>query len=113
MQLQPIVYTENVPAVVEFYAKVLGIEPVYRSDMWTAFAVAGGTLGIHKVEQLPDGKGTVELSLVATEPLEAVVTRLEAAGLVLERGIKDEAFGRSILLRDPDGSPVQVNEHHR
>lgn len=57
-------------------------------------------------------RGRVELSLVATEPLEAVLERLGAAGIEPVRGISDEAFGRSVVLEDPDGTPVQVNEHN-
>jgi hypothetical protein len=40
-----------------------------------------------------------------------VVGRLAGAGVAIERGITDETFGRSILLRDPDGTPLQINEH--
>ncbi len=29
------------------------------------------------------------------------------------RGIADEAFGRSIVLQDPNGLQIQVNEHDR
>jgi hypothetical protein len=43
---------------------------------------------------------------VVDEPLEEVATRLP-----LHRGIADEAFGRSVVVRDPDGTLIQVNEH--
>jgi hypothetical protein len=51
------------------------------------------------------------LSLQADEPLESVAERLEAAGVPLSRGIADERFGRSMVIQDPDGLPIQVNEH--
>jgi catechol 2,3-dioxygenase-like lactoylglutathione lyase family enzyme len=111
VRLQPIVYTTDMDASTAWYGRVLGVEPGYVSEMWTAFTVGDATLGVHRVEELPTDS-RVELSLVATEPLETVLSRLEDAGLEVERGIQDEAFGRSILLRDPAGSPVQVNEHH-
>lgn len=111
MKLQPIVYTEDMKSAVDFYGAVLGSEPAYQSDMWTAFDVAGATLGVHRVDTLPE-RGRVELSLVATEPLEAVVERLAGRGIDPTRGIADETFGRSIVLEDPDGAPLQVNEHH-
>ena len=111
MRLQPIVYTTDMDGSVAWYSSVLAIDPVYASDMWTAIPVGDATLGIHRVEAMPD-RSRMELSLVATTPLEDVVARLEAAGVEVERGIQDETFGRSILLRDPAGNPVQVNEHH-
>ena len=93
MRLQPIIYTTDMPAAVAWYSTVLGSEPTYTSDMWSSFEVAGATLGVHRVETLPD-RGRVELSLVATEALHDVLARVTAAG-----------------IEDPDGSPVQVNEH--
>ena len=110
MRLQPIVYTTATAPVVGWYRTVLGVEPGYSSEMWTSFPVGDGYLAVHHVDTLPEGS-RIELSLVATEPLEDVVARLESGGVELERGIRDEPFGRSILLRDPDGNPVQVNEH--
>lgn len=110
MRLQPIVYTSDTDSSVDWYANVLGIKPSYQSDMWTAFDLDGGTLGIHHVESLPE-RGRVELSLVTAEPLEAVELRLADHGIEPSRGIADEAFGRSLVLEDPDGTPVQINEH--
>ena len=110
MRLQPIIYTGNMEAAVDWYGAVLDTEPTYRSDVWTSFDVEGAALGVHRVETLSE-RGRVELSLVATEPLEAILKRLNDGGIEVQRGIADEAFGRSLLLQDPDGTPVQVNEH--
>ena len=110
MKLQPIIYTKNTAAAVDWYTRVLGTEPGYRSDMWTSFGAGDATLGIHLVEALPP-EGRVALSLVATEPLEALVDRLQAAGVEPVEPIREQPFGRSVLFRDPDGTPVQINEH--
>lgn len=110
MRLQPIVYTTSMDRVVDWYAAVLGCNPVHRSDVWTSFSADGATLALHRVEELPEGS-RVELSLVATESLEALVSRLTSSGIAIERGIQEETFGRSLLLRDPEGLAIQVNEH--
>ncbi len=112
MRLQPIVYTPDMEATIDWYGKVLGVGPGYTSDMWTTFTVAGATLAVHYAAEKRTGSG-VELSLIATEPLDDVLQRLKRIGVAIERGIQDEAFGRSLLLRDPNGSPVQINEHRR
>lgn len=112
MRLQPIVYTTDMEGAVDWYRQVLGTDPAYASEMWTAFPVGDATLGVHRVEEMADGS-RIELSLVATEPLEAVLSRLKGASVDIERGIQDETFGRSLLLRDPAGNPIQVNEHHQ
>lgn len=111
MKLQPIVYTENMNGAVKWYGDVIGVEPAYQSDIWTSFDLNGATLGVHRVESLAE-RGRVELSLVTAEPLEAVLLRLADHGIEATQGIQDETFGRSIVLHDPDGTPVQVNEHH-
>lgn len=110
MKLQPIIYTADTAAAVDWYGAVLGTKPTYQSDMWTSFEAEGATLGVHRVEGTLD-RGRVELSLVTTEALEDVVARLSDHGIEATRGISDETFGRSIVLEDPDGTPVQINEH--
>ena len=63
-------------------------------------------LALHTAEE---GKaGRVELSMVAKQPLEQLAEVSAPA-----RGIADEAFGRSIVLQDPNGLQIQVNEHDR
>ena len=111
MKLQPIIYTTDMAAAVSWYSTVIGSEPGYQSDVWTSFDLGGSALGVHRVESLAD-RGRVELSLVTAEPLEAVLLRLADHGIEPTQGIQDETFGRSIVLEDPDGTPVQVNEHH-
>lgn len=110
MRLQPIVYTTDLEAAVDWYGRVLGTAPNYRSAVWTTFGVGSGSLAIHRVDAAPEGS-KVALSLIATEPLEEVLARVEPFDVVVERGIQDETFGRSIVLRDPDGLAIQVNEH--
>jgi catechol-2,3-dioxygenase len=110
MRLQTIVYVTDMERSRGWYGSVLGVEPSFISDMWTPFAVGGAVLALHLAGDLGEA-GRVELSLVADGRLEHVVDRLDELGVAVERGITDETFGRSILLRDPDGNAVQVNEH--
>jgi hypothetical protein len=44
--------------------------------------------------------------MVAEEPLERVAELVPP-----HRGIADETFGRSLIVRDPNGLQIQVNEH--
>lgn len=112
MQLQPIIYTTDMERAVAWYSRVLDAHPGYSSDVWTSIPVGGATLGIHLVDDRPDGSN-VALSLVTDEALDSLAERLAGAGIEIERPIQDEPFGRSLVVRDPDGSPIQINEHHR
>ena len=46
--------------------------------------------------------------MVADEPLERIAELTPPY-----RGIADEAFGRSLIVADPNGLKIQVNEHDR
>lgn len=107
MILMPIVYVSDMGQAVEFYER-LGFSPgaQSRSAMWTELRAAeGAILALHgALDEKP--AGTVELSMVADQPLDAIAGRGPLA-----RGIADEAFGRSLVLLAPDGLSIQVNEH--
>jgi catechol 2,3-dioxygenase-like lactoylglutathione lyase family enzyme len=104
MILMPIVYVQEMEPSVEFYER-LGFAAKSRSEMWSELAAGDGALlALHKAP--PDQVGRVELALVAEEPLERV-----AALVTPYRGIADEAFGRSLVVQDPSGMKIQVNEH--
>ncbi len=113
MKLMPIVYVTDMGQSLDFY-QALGLSPGHtdRAGMWSDFTLGDAALGLHKVERLPETQiGQVELALVSDEKLESIVDRLNAAGITLEREITDEAFGRSIMVCDPDGLRIQINEH--
>jgi len=106
--LMPIVYVRDMDDSVAFYERLgLEVDIQSRSQNWTEMKVGeGAVLALHSAE---GGKaGRVELSMVADQPLEAVADLVPVA-----RGIADEAFGRSVVLEDPNGLQIQVNEHDR
>ena len=110
MNLQPIVYVTDMSTAISFFEKVLGRPPVYRSAIWSSFSVGSATLGLHRTNELPS-HSRVELSLISEAPLESVIEQLAAVGITPKRGIQDETFGRSLVLEDPNGFILQVNEH--
>jgi catechol 2,3-dioxygenase-like lactoylglutathione lyase family enzyme len=100
--LMPIVYVQDMDASLTFY-EGLGFERKSRSEMWSELRAGdGAVLALHKAEA---GR-RVELALVAEESLEQVTGRITPT-----RGIADETFGRSLVIRDPNGLTIQVNEH--
>ena len=109
MQLQTIVYVTDMNRSIEFYRR-LGFVVDYRGGpVWTAFRGVDGVLALHTADELPP-PGRIGLSLVAGEPLEEIVERL--AGHDIEASpIETQSFGRSTVVRDPDGLPIQINEH--
>jgi catechol 2,3-dioxygenase-like lactoylglutathione lyase family enzyme len=110
MILMPIVFVSEMERSLDFYES-LGFERRSSSPMWSELKAGdGAVLALHHAESLPDPSQRVELALVSEEALERVQERLQSA---LARPIADEAFGRSLVVRDPDGLEIQVNEHDR
>jgi catechol 2,3-dioxygenase-like lactoylglutathione lyase family enzyme len=108
MILMPIIYVRDMDESVAFYVRLgFEVDLKSRSHGWTELKAGdGAVLALHTAEE---GKaGRVELSMVAKQPLERL-----AEVSALARGIADEAFGRSIVLQDPNGLQIQVNEHDR
>jgi catechol 2,3-dioxygenase-like lactoylglutathione lyase family enzyme len=108
MILMPIVFVTDMERSIAFYES-LGFAPQSRSPMWTELTAGErAILALHHAEAPPEPSERVQLGLVSEEPLEHVEERF---GNALARPIADEAFGRSLILRDPDGLEIQVNEH--
>jgi catechol 2,3-dioxygenase-like lactoylglutathione lyase family enzyme len=108
MILMPIVFVSDMERSIEFYES-LGFEPQSRSPGWTELGAGDrAVLALHHAEAPAQPSERVQLALVSEEPLEQVEQRF---GRALARPIADEAFGRSLILRDPDGLEIQVNEH--
>jgi catechol 2,3-dioxygenase-like lactoylglutathione lyase family enzyme len=110
VRVLPIRYCADVAGSTRFY-RALGLDlgAATRPGSWVELPAAAGVLALH---QATGDAGECELAFEADEPLEAVVSRLAAAGYPAGP-ILDESFGRSVRVRDPDGVYVQVNENDR
>ena len=109
MQLQTVVYVTDMDRSIAFYEH-LGFTIAYRGGpVWTAFEGADGALALHTVEEMPE-PGRVALGLVADRPLEEIIEALAEHSIEFAP-IESPSFGRSAVVRDPDGLPIQINEH--
>jgi catechol 2,3-dioxygenase-like lactoylglutathione lyase family enzyme len=106
----PIVYVTDMDASLAFY-RALGFEPQHVGSTWSVVAGAGTQLALHGATPGAQRARPLELAASSRVPLEEVVARATEHGLEIVRGIADEAFGRSLVVRDPDGLDIQVNEH--
>jgi catechol 2,3-dioxygenase-like lactoylglutathione lyase family enzyme len=111
MKLMPMIYATDLDRSIGFYGK-LGFElgNVQRSGGWAEMKLGDGFLALHEAESIPRNDGPVLLTLRSEEPLPDLEARLEAGGVEIKRRVTDEAFGRSMVIHDPDGLSVQINE---
>jgi catechol 2,3-dioxygenase-like lactoylglutathione lyase family enzyme len=115
--VMPVVFVSDMQSSVRFYELLgLKVDTKGRSGAWTELRAGDALVALHAAERVEQpatatGAGRVELAFVATELLEAVEARLLTAGASYVQRISDESFGRSLIVRDPDGLPIQINEH--
>ncbi len=112
MRVRPVHFVPDVDAAVRFY-EALGLEVRARARTggWIELHAGGGELGLHDAASAADGEGRtgVLFSFVAEEPLESVAARLTAAGFPPEGDAVDQEWGRSLFVRAPDGTVVQID----
>lgn len=113
MTLMTIVYVTDMAASTAFYT-ALGAEVslINRTKTWAEFRVGDAIFALHASDALPAERSCgLDLSFNSAEPLEGLVQSFKQAGVPLYREITDEAFGRSLAVKDPDGLLIQINEH--
>ncbi len=95
MKIRPIQFVSELPSALAFYEALgLSAEVRSRTGNWIELKASAGELGLH------DGP----------EPLEKVAARLRLAGFPPEEDVVDREWGRSLLVRGPDGEIVQIDE---
>jgi catechol 2,3-dioxygenase-like lactoylglutathione lyase family enzyme len=83
---------------------------VASSGYWSELSFGEASLALHIAGAVEPGS-QVALALTAEESLEGLAAELAERGIDVSRDIRDEAFGRSLAVTDPDGLSIQVNEH--
>ena len=111
MNVVPIVYVTDMTRSIQFY-KALGGTPKNQSPAWTELQFGDSTLALHIIDQVPEHRiAGLGLSFASYDRLEKLSERLKSAHISLYQNISDEAFGRSLQVKDPDGLVIQINEH--
>jgi hypothetical protein len=110
LTLMPIVYVTDMAQSMAFYTAV-GAEVLKAGQVWTEMRLGGAQFALHGTEPEEYGRQRLGLALMAYRPLEEIKAALQNAGVPIENDIVDEAFGRSLIIYDPDGLPIQINEH--
>lgn len=117
--LFPLIQVRDVAGTAQFYKDAFGFTPVFESDWYIHLRGQADGLfemavmsydhdSIPKVGQTPTS-GVILSFYVDDATTEA--KRLEAAGVPIAQGLRDEVFGqRHIIVSDPNGILVDVIE---
>ena len=113
---------QDVERTLEFYQRVLGMEPITFAGGRRGLAFGRQKLNLHQAgreyepKALKPAPGAIDLCLIASSPLEEVIEELKEAGVTIIEGpvAKTGALGpmMSVYFRDPDGNLIEVSNYN-
>lgn len=109
----------DLDVTVDFYTRVLGMQPVTFGEGRKALAFGGQKINLHLAGREFEPKaerpvpGSADLCFIVATPLEAVIAHLEQQGVAILEGPvqRTGATGpiRSVYLRDPDLNLIELS----
>ncbi|HUQ29008.1 MAG TPA: VOC family protein [Usitatibacter sp.] len=111
----------DVERTIDFYSKVMGMEPVTFAGGRRGLAFGQQKINLHQSgrefepKALKPTPGSMDLCFITATPLDQVVAHLESHGVVIAQGPveKTGALGpmMSVYFRDPDGNLIEVSNY--
>ncbi len=111
-----LVYVRDAEAAAGFYSDLFEITPTFTSPRYVAFEVAPGVLFAlwsgDSEDANPGTARTSEVGLMIPGSASAVDAMFEAwvaKGAAVVQEPRDEVFGRTFVVSDPDGNLIRVS----
>jgi catechol 2,3-dioxygenase-like lactoylglutathione lyase family enzyme len=111
----------DVERSIDFYARVLGMEPITFAGGRRGLAFGRQKINLHQSGREFDPKalkptpGSLDVCFITETPMDDVIAQLKAAGVVIAEGPvpKTGALGpmSSVYFRDPDGNLIEVSNY--
>jgi catechol 2,3-dioxygenase-like lactoylglutathione lyase family enzyme len=113
----------DVQRTLDFYTRVLGMEPVTFAGGRRGLAFGRQKINLHQAgrefepKALKPAPGALDLCFITETPLDQVIEELKAQGVAIAEGPvpKTGALGpmMSVYFRDPDGNLLEVSNYDR
>ena len=111
----------DVDRTIDFYTRVMGMEPITFAGGRRGLAFGRQKINLHQAgrefepKALKPVPGSLDLCFITESPLDDVIARLKANGIVIVEGPvqKTGALGpmMSVYFRDPDGNLIEVSNY--
>ena len=105
--------TPNMEESVNFWGKVLAIEPHKKSEYWSEFKCDNINFGLLKMDGFEVGKDKsnfVPVFEVSEDEFEAVVSRVRSLNPDIIVDLNDHPDGKSYVFADPFGHEFEVTK---
>ncbi len=111
----------DVDRTLEFYQRVLGMEPITFAGGRRGLAFGRQKINLHQAgrefepKALKPGPGAIDLCFISPTPLADVVEHIKSCGVAIVEGPvpRTGALGpmQSVYIRDPDGNLVEISNY--
>ena len=116
-----VITAHDVDRTLDFYAKVMGMEPITFAGGRRGLAFGQQKINLHQAgrefepKALKPVPGSIDLCFITETPLTDVIAHLKSHGVVIAQGPveKTGALGpmMSVYFRDPDGNLIEVSNY--
>jgi predicted enzyme related to lactoylglutathione lyase len=94
-------FTDRFDEMKKLYEAALGVKGEAGGPDWVSFNLGDSIFGLHRQVKPPQDAKAFHLDFLVDD-IAAALKRFEEAGVKVVRGIQDEAFGKSAIVRDPE-----------
>jgi len=94
----------NLDRAVEFYQKVLGIEPLFHREDWAEFKLEGQRFALKKETLRQKGEDTGATVYFMAKPLQEFIDRIEGFGAKILGSVEMHSYGKLARFKDPEGN---------
>ncbi len=111
----------DVDRTLEFYQRVLGMEPITFAGGRRGLAFGRQKINLHQAgrefepKALKPGPGAIDLCFISPTPLADVVEHIKSCGVAIVEGPvqRTGALGpmQSVYIRDPDGNLIEISNY--
>ncbi|MBI2620927.1 VOC family protein [candidate division WWE3 bacterium] len=96
-------YVKDTKTSIRFYRDVLGFKIAETFPHGALFYVGSILLGVHREEGIRKSQPGSTVLILRTNNIDKTYKDLQTKGLLFDREIKQEPYGKIVPFKDPDG----------